>query len=303
VRKVLQLIRRFWNLILFITLEIISLTLIAKRNSLQGVDIINSSNAIVGYLYEKQNNVVYYFRLKQMNDSLLQENTRIRNELAQWTGVDTFSDSLVRIPPRTNDSGQVIKTGSSDSSRKPLGKPSVVQYATYHYIPARVINNSIANDRMNYITLNRGTKAGIRPNMVVVSNNGIVGRVAHVSENFSTVVSLLSEGRSYSAELADGTTGFMLWEKGSPDYIQLTKIPLEQKVKTGDSVFTATYSIFPANIVVGTVAGIDTVKANNTKTLKVRLTTNFRKLQYVYVVYNEYATEQQGLEAKNEKSE
>ena len=299
-RKVLQLIRRFWNLILFITLEIISLTLIAKRNSVQGVDIVNSSNAAVGYLYEKQNNIVYYFRLKQMNDSLLQENTRIRNELAQWTGVDTFADTLVRIPIRDYDTGQVVK---ADSSRKPQGKPAVVRYASYHYIPARVINNSIANDRMNYITLNRGAKAGIRPNMVVVSNNGIVGRVAHVSDNFSTVVSLLSEGRNYSAELADGTTGFITWEKGSPDYINLTKIPLEQKVQRGDSVFTATYSIFPANITVGTVAGIDTVKVNNTKTLKVRLTTNFRKLQYVYVVHNEQASEQQGLEAKNEKSE
>jgi len=303
VRKVLQLIRRFWNLILFITLEIISLTLIAKRNSMQGVDIVNSSNAVVGYLYEKQNNIVYYFRLKQMNDSLLQENTRIHNELAQWTGVDTFADTLVRIPPRNYDTGKVVQAATADSSRKPQDKPAVVRYAIYHYIPARVINNSIANDRMNYITLNRGAKAGIRPNMVVVSNNGIVGRVAHVSDNFSTVVSLLSEGRNYSAELADGTTGFIAWEKGSPDYIHLTKIPLEQKVKTGDSVFTATYSIFPANITVGTVAGIDTVKANNTKTLKIRLTTNFRKLQYVYVVNNEYASEQQGLEAKNEKSE
>ncbi len=296
-RKVLQLIRRFWNLILFITLEIISLSLIAKRNSMQGVDIVNSSNATVGYLYEKQNNIVYYFRLKQMNDSLLQENTRIRNELAQWTGIDTFADTLVRIPVRIIDTGQSARM--VDSARK----PAAVRYNAYHYIPARVINNSIANDRMNYITLNRGSKAGIRPQMAVVSNNGIVGRVAHVSENFSTIVSLLSEGRNYSAELADGTTGFIAWEKGSPDFINLTKIPLEQKVKPGDSVFTATYSIFPANIVMGTVAGIDTVKVNNTKTLKIRLSTNFRKLQYVYVVDNKYASEQRDLEAKNEKSE
>lgn len=295
-RKLIQLIRRFWNLILFIILEVVSFVLIAKRQSIQGVDIVNSSNAIVGFFYRKQNDVVYYFQLKQMNDSLLNENTRLRNLLAQNSNVDTFRDSIVRIAIPLRDS---VKSAVSDTSRKGIGPIKAVRYASYRYIPARVINNSIANDRMNYITLNRGTDDGISKNMAVVAGNGIVGRVANVSAHYATVVSVLSEGRSYSACLSDGTEGFITWEKGSPDYVTLTKIPLQQKVKRGDSVFTTGYSIFPENIMVGNVARIDTIKTNNTKNLRVRLSTNFRKLQYVYVVENKLGEEKRKLESRN----
>ena len=295
-RKLIQLIRRFWNLILFIILEVVSFVLIAKRQRVQGVDIVNSSNAIVGFFYKKQNDVVYYFQLKQMNDSLLNENTRLRNSIAQSSNVDTFRDSIVRIAMPLRDT---VKSAVSDTSKKGIGPVKTIRYASYRYIPARVINNSIANDRMNYITLNRGEDDGIRKNMAVVTGNGIVGRVANVSAHYATVVSVLSEGRSYSACLGDGTEGFITWEKGSPDYVTLTKIPLQQKVKRGDSVFTTGYSIFPENIMVGNIAKIDTIRTNNTKNLRVKLSTNFRRLQYVYVVENKLGEEKRKLESQN----
>lgn len=264
---------------------------------MQGVDVVNSSNAVVGFFYRKQNDVVYYFQLKQMNDSLLHENTRLRNLMAANANVDTFRDSIVRIPLR--DTSHAATVTAADTNKKPTGPVKAVRWASYHYIPARVINNSIANDRMNYITLNRGAKDGIRKNMAVVSGNGIVGRVENVSDHYATVISVLSEGRTYSAALPDGTEGFTSWVKGSADYINVTKIPLQQKVAKGDSIFTTGHSIFPENIMVGTVVQVDTVKTNNTKNLRVRLSTNFRKLQYVYVVDNKMADEKRKLEATN----
>jgi len=275
---------------------VVSFVLISKKQSVQGVDVVNSSNAVVGFFYRKQNDVVYYFQLKQMNDSLLHENTRLRNMMAANANVDTFRDSIVRIALR--DTAKAT-SNPADTSKKPVGAAKTVRYASYHYIPARVINNSIANDRMNYITLNRGAKDGIRKNMAVVSGNGIVGRVENVSDNYATVISVLSEGRTYSAALTDGTEGFTSWAKGSADFINLTKIPLQQKVKRGDSVFTTGHSIFPENIMVGRVAKVDTIKTNNTKTLRVQLSTNFRKLQYVYVVENSLGEEKRKLEATN----
>ena len=50
---------------------------------------------------------------------------------------------------------------------------------------------------------------------------------------------------------------------------------------------------------VGSVARVDTIKTNNTKNLRVRLSTNFRKLQYVYVVENKLGEEKRKLEAQN----
>lgn len=263
---------------------------------MQGVDIINSSNSIVGWFYKKQHDIAYYFHLKQTNDQLLAENARLRDRIATVTNIDTFAEGTVRYPVRPVDSSD--NKPVNDTAKTTTGKSVVIHYASYSYIPARVINNSIANDRMNYITLNRGSNAGVKKEMAVVCGNGIVGRVANVSANYSTVISVLSEGRKYSARLPNGQGGFIHWQKGSPDYVIMEKIPMETKVKQGDSVFTMN-SFFPPDLYIGTVSKIATAKIDNTKTLTIRLSTNFRNLQYVYIVKDADSEEKQKLEATN----
>lgn len=293
-RNFILLIRRFWNIILFLILEVISFSLISKNHSTQGLDIVNSSNAVAGYVYQKQNDVVYYFQLKKMNDSLLLENTRLHNELARLHTADTFTDLTARIPVIVRDT---TRRDSAGIKLAPTGKIKVIRYADYHYIPAKVISNSISNDRVNYITINRGAEDGIRKEMAVVTGNGIVGRVADVSPHYARIASVLSD-RKVSTKLSDGTTDFFtIWNPGSPEYVVTERVPLFIKVKKGDSVFTTGYSFFPENILIGTVTRIDTVKAVSAKNLRVRLSTNFRNLQYVYVVADNMSAERKQLEA------
>ena len=295
VRNFLILIRRFWNLILFLILEVVSLVLISKNRNMQGVDIIASSNSVVGYMYKKQNDVVYYFQLKQMNDSLLSENARLRNNLALMSNIDSFRDSTVRIPIAVRD------TTKRDSVNT-QGALKIIRYAQYNYIPARVINNSISNDKINFITINRGSGDGVRKDMAVVTGNGIVGRVANVSEHYARVVSVLSD-RKVSSKLSDGTSSLItIWNPGSPEYVVTEKVPVYIKVKKGDSVFTTGYSFFPENVLIGVVAKVDTMKASNSKNLKIRLSTNFRSLQYVYVVDDKMGEEKKQVEAESSKT-
>lgn len=299
-RNFILLIRRFWNIILFLILEAISFSMISKSRNMQGMDIVNSSNAVTGYFYKKQNDVVYYFQLKKMNDSLLKENARLRNTIALKSNIDTFRNLVARIPITIKDT---TRRDSSGIQLAPTGAVKVVRYASYYYIPARVINNSISNDRINYITINRGSADGIRSGMAVVTGNGIVGRVANVSEHFATVASVLSD-RKVSTKLGDGTSSLItIWNPGSPEYVVTEKVPLYIKVKKGDSVFTTGYSFFPENILIGTIARIDTMKATGTKNLKVKLSTNFRNLQYVYVVEDKVGEERKKLEEEKENKQ
>lgn len=304
-RQFFLLIRRFWNLILFVTLEIISFVFIAKSRNLQGLDLVSSSNSVVGYFYKKQNDIIYYFQLRRLNDSLLQENKQLNEALSQRLFVDTFKDAIAKIPILRRDSTTAgsVQQGQlpADSSIKPVGAPKIIRYASYRYIPARVIKNSISNDRINFITLNRGADDGIRKGMAVVTGNGIVGRVEHVSGHYASVASVLSD-RKISARLKDGTFGSIIWEPGTPEYVLMDKVPITLPLKNGDSVFTTGYSYFPEHILIGTIREIDTMRASNTKNLKIRLSTNFRKLQYVYVVKDEMGKEQAELEAQNNQS-
>lgn len=295
-RNFILLIRRFWNIILFLILEVISMSMISRSRNMQGMDIVSSSNAVTGYIYKKQNDIVYYFQLKRLNDSLLNENARLRNELAGRSNIDTFSDVIARIPVTIKDT--TAKKDSSGATFTSTGSVKVVRYASYHYIPARVINNSISNDRINYLTINRGARDGVRREMAVVTGNGIVGRVADVSERYARIVSVLSD-RKVSTKLSDGTSNLItVWNPGSPDYVVTEKVPVYTKVKKGDSVFTTGYSFFPENVLIGTVARIDTMKATNSKNLKIKLSTNFRNLQYVYVVEDKVGEERRQLEAR-----
>ncbi|XZF13148.1 rod shape-determining protein MreC [Chitinophagaceae bacterium MMS25-I14] len=277
-RTFIQFIRRFFNLILFLGLEIVCIVLIARTKTLQGNDIMNSANAVNGYFYHKQNDLVYYFGLRQMNDSLQNENMRLRAELAAIHSRDTLKDHIGGLADSVNDSTHIIR------------------YAQYQFRAARVISNSvIAAD--NYITINRGSADGIEKNMAVVSGNGLVGKVEHVSAHYAVVLSLLSVKQKVSAGLKDVRSSFISWEGDKPDILMMEGIQQEIKVKIGDSVHTTGFSQYlPAGILIGTVVKKETLKKDNSQRLYVRPATNFRNLQYVYVIGDKMLGERIELE-------
>ena len=277
-RNFILFIRRFFNLILFLILEILCVYLIEHTNTLQGNDIVSSSNFIVGNIYKQQNDVVYYFGLKKMNDSLLIENTNLRNKLGTYLSKDTLRDTLIRKRFIVGDSTKHI-----------------IKFADYVYRTARVINNSTtATD--NYITINRGYNDGIGKNMAVISGTGIVGRVEHVSAHFASVLSILSSKQKVSAKLKDGTNGYIVWDEKQPEVLLMTDVPQQVDVKKGDTVYTALFSLFSPDIMIGTVIKTEPVKKNAMHLIYLRSSTNFHNLQYVYVIENKMSSEKKQLE-------
>ena len=277
-RNFIFFIRRFFNLILFLALEIVCIILIERTNTLQGNDIVSSANTIAGIVYKKQNDVVYYFGLRKMNDSLLNENAMLRKKIDQAHSIDTLKDSLVHI-----------KIAQTDTSIH------IVKYADYIYRTARVINNS-TNASDNYITLNRGSADGITKNMAVISGTGVVGRVEHVSAHYSGVLSVLSAKLKVSAKLKGGTNGFVIWDEKSPDILEMTEVRDYVSIKKGDSVFTNNYSFYPPDVLIGTVIKAEKEKKKGTLLIYLQSSTNFHNLQYVYVVDNAMAGEKKQLE-------
>lgn len=186
---------------------------------------------------------------------------------------------------------------------QPADSLHVVKYANYIYREARIINNSVARDN-NYITLNRGSAEGVQPGMAVISGNGVVGKVVHTSAHFADVLSVLSEIQPVSSKLPDGTTGLSKWsyEKRhpSPDIFYMADVPREIKLRIGDSVTTTSFSFFPPDVLVGTIVKSEIVRKTGKRLLSLKPATNFRNVQYVYVVENTMATERLELESKQD---
>lgn len=276
-RNFILFIRRFFNLILFLALEVLCIVLIARTQMMQGVDIMSSANALSGKAYQKQQDVVYYFGLKRMNDSLINENARLRNLMAKEGSYDVIKDSAATLAVKPTDTSKTI------------------QYNDYTFRTARVINNSVASGN-NFITINRGRKDGIKKGQAVISGTGVVGRVEYVSDHFASVLSVLSVKQKVSAKLKDGTFSAVTWEGDNPDIMHMENVPQQVKIYKNDSVYTTSFSFFPSDILIGTVVKLKKAPKNNMQTLYLKTATNFRNLQYVYVIENKMMAERLQLE-------
>ena len=124
----------------------------------------------------------------------------------------------------------------------------------YQTIQAQVIKNSV-NRVDNYITLDQGAAAGIRPDMGVAGTQGVVGIVYKVSSHYALVLSVLNSRSNISCMIqGSGYFGYLRWEGGDSRYAWLEDLPRHAEFELGDTVVTSGYSaVFPQGVMVGTV--------------------------------------------------
>ncbi|EIM77881.1 rod shape-determining protein MreC [Nitritalea halalkaliphila LW7] len=235
----------------------IALSLLFSKQPQQGSVALNSANKWVGGILDTQNTIREYFELRQINAGLLEKNTKLLGELALYKrGVDS-----VYIP-----------------------LDSVQQ--EYAYFGAKIIRNSIHLNR-NYFTLNKGSKDGIQEGMGVFNEEGAIGRIRSVSENYAVGFSILHTETKLSAVIASsGVLGSVSWDGQSAKQAKLDFVPRHVEVAVGDRILTSGFNtIFPPGIPVGRVSKVETASGNsNYLDITIDLEVNFSSLNYVYVV-------------------
>ena len=256
-RNLIYFIKIYYSFFVFLILELICLLIVFKNNSYQQSSYINSARSISSSFYTKKESIVSFLTLNAVNDSLVKENARLKQALGIPVTANPFKDTSYTI------------TRTLDSNAK--------QTVHYKYIAAKVINNS-TDQKINYITLNVGSRQGIKPKMAVITDKGVVGKISHVSENYSVAVSILSDRFNVNCVVPDGSIGNIKWDNKDPNMVLLKGIPLSANLKLKDSIMTSGYSIFPEKIMIGKVAKF--VNGD----YQVWLSTNFNNLHYVYVV-------------------
>ena len=269
-RNVLLFIYRNHVFFVFLLLEFVCFWLIVRNNNFHRGSVLSSSNRLVGNVYELNNNVTEYFRLKTVNEELALENAALRSLL--------------------NESKYI------SSGRKGEVKDSIARQH-YTYIPAKVVNNS-TDRRNNYLTINRGILQGVLPEMAVLSSDGIVGIVKDVSKNYASVISVLHQNSSISAKLKDsGYIGSLVWDGRDPQVAQLMDIPNHVDLAEGMLIQTSGFSsMFPAGINIGKVKEFHVDEGDNFHSIEVELLTNMSTISMVYVVDNLMRMEQIELE-------
>lgn len=173
----------------------------------------------------------------------------------------------------------------------------------FRYKSAQIVNSSISK-QLNYITINKGSREGLKPEMGVINNAGLVGLVKDVSEHFSTVIPVINRRFIASAELkSTGNFGLLKWDGENYRVAKLIDVPRHVKIAVGDTIVTRGASaIYPKGIPIGVINEIGANEGSNFHEIDVELSVDFNELRYVNIIENLLRNEQKQLEKMTEEN-
>ena len=159
----------------------------------------------------------------------------------------------------------------------------------FESVPAPVIARD-PSGILHSIVLGLGTDDGVKVGHVVLSDQGLVGRISEVGTNYSKVL-LVTDSSSVVSALVQGSraTGIVRGQFG--DSLIMDWLLQTEPVKEGDVVITAGLgigeelrSLYPTGLVIGTIAQIQTAEAAAYNRAIITPAVDLRRLEHVLVV-------------------
>jgi len=291
-RNLLAFLGRFAHIILFVALEIASFALVFRYNSYQGSAWFSTANAVAGCLNEASATVGQFFSMAENNRLLTERNLVLEQQVEHLRGLLADSAQQARL-----DSALVaVARPDSVGPKATAGQRMMAQMKAitdnYRTIPARVVGNELHRTN-NFVTINRGSADGVRPDMGVAGGMGVVGIVYLVSEHYAVVIPAVSLRSSISCAVGEhGYFGYLRWDGSDIATAWLDDVPRHARCRRGDAVYTSGYSaVFPRGVLVGHVLQVANSDDGLSFKLKVRLATDFSRLRDVAVIDNTPALE------------
>ncbi|HET8810224.1 MAG TPA: rod shape-determining protein MreC [Flavobacteriaceae bacterium] len=273
-QQIFNFLIRHKNTIFFLLLLSVSLFLTVQSHSYHKSKFVSSTNFLTGGLYDWMNDMGSYLHLREYNDRLVEENEYLRSLLFN----ENIEDSVI------------VKTDSTSFS----GPFSVVS--------AKVISNNYSKTD-NYLLLDRGKNEGIKADLGVITNNGIVGIVEETTKNFSRVLSILNSNSAINVRLKKSNHyGTLVWNGKNPNLVQLTYVPKIANVQKGDTVITGGKSfVFPEGIPVGIVHDFQLGKNESYYDIDIQLFNDMTNIGHVYVIENKNKQEFSKLNSSDDE--
>jgi rod shape-determining protein MreC len=264
-QQIINFILRNKTTLLYLLLLFLGMVMSIQSHTFHKSRFLNSANYLSGSIYGIQSDITSYFGLREENNKLLEENTKLKNLL-----FNTEDQSVFKVPLDT---------------------------FPFEVIPARIIKNSYAL-RNNYITIDKGTSDGVKQDMGVITSFGVLGIVEHTTKRFASVQSLLNTRSNINAKIKNTNNfGSLKWNTERYDVVQLEDIPRIIPLNIGDTIVTgAMSSIFPENIPIGTINKIDLMSSESFYKIDVSLFNDMTNLRNVYIISNKNSEEIRILE-------
>ena len=208
--------------------------------------------------------ILNFSKIKEENEELTKENIELKNKLLEY---DKFKEENDRLR-------EVLNFKNSKNN--------------YSYVGCEIIGYSGESFSDGYI-IDKGENDGLKKDMVVISDKGLVGQVTSTGSNWAIVKSLLNENIAVSVmvDSTRETSGILkaYITRTNSGLTKLTNLPVNSEIKEGDVILTSGLGqIYPKEIRVGEVISVETDEIKVMKTAIVKPYVDFDKLEELFVV-------------------
>ena len=159
----------------------------------------------------------------------------------------------------------------------------------YSYLNATVISRNVAS-WYNTITVDKGKYNGVKPDMVVVNSDGLIGKVVSTT-TFTSDIRLITTketNNKISITISNGNNkvnGLIKNYNYNKKLLEVEGISNTKTIHVGDYVYTSGLGeIFPSGILIGKVKEISTDEYDLSKIIDVEPIANFNDINYVAIL-------------------
>ncbi len=210
----------------------------------------------------------YLFRY----DSLLAENEALRARIAELEDEARSTDALQRENQRLKEIAG-LKEERQD----------------FDLISAYVMTWD-SSDWTSTFTINKGSKLGIEPDMVVItSQRQVVGLVTEVGSNWAVVTTVLDSSLDISANISSSGYAGMVqgaYSTGYAGMLRMDYLPTSAVIRNHDQVVTTGSMLYPRDLILGYVADAGFDETGVAKYALLTPAADLESLEQVFVLTN-----------------
>jgi len=155
------------------------------------------------------------------------------------------------------------------------------------YVTAKVISKS-PGAWFNSFTISAGIVDGVKENMAVINQDGLIGRITEAYATWSVVTPIIDSDSSVAGLVErtrdNGILSGNINTEGT-NLLTMSYLPFDTDIIPGDVVITSGLDgIFPKGIIIGEVTEVATGEENTEKSASVKPKVDFQHMEEVMVV-------------------
>jgi len=157
----------------------------------------------------------------------------------------------------------------------------------YETTNAQVIGRSVDN-WFSLLTLDKGTKDGLKKGMAVISVNGLIGQVTSVTNHTARVLLIIDQNSAVSGLIQETRENGIVEGTTKPSGFLIMKgLPRDAQVKEGEHVLSSGLGgVFPKGLIIGRVVKVESETYGIAKKALITPAENFSSLEEVMVITN-----------------